>query len=165
MTKKEKIVSGSYDVKIAKSSAKPNLEATMDYKKIDRTTAKLYSTTAANSLQGGFTLSQVLYNEDVFSNIIVQKKLYDAAKEEIRQKKRDKIQNLLTVYLNTLKSYTNFEIEEYNTNLIKRYLNVAKTKYNVGSSGPEDVYRFVLVEHYTISHETEIRVFEKLDLT
>jgi len=134
-SKKEEVISDSYNVKIAKSGARPNFSATMDYEKNDGSRAE-------NSLKGGFTISQVLYNEEVFSNVSIQKNLYDAVKEELRQKETDQIQNLLTVYLNTLKSYTDFEIEEYNSNLVKRYLNVAKTKYSVGSSGPEDVYRF-----------------------
>ena len=141
-SKKEDVISDSYDVKIAKSNTRPDLSATMNYEKNDGTRAEKDSTSAENSLKGGFTLSQVLYDEEVFSSVTVQKKLYNAVREELRQKEIDQVQSLLTAYLNTLKSYANFEIEGYNSKLVKRYLSVAKTKYAVGSSGPEDVYRF-----------------------
>lgn len=156
-SKKEEVISRSYDIKIAKSNVKPNLSATMDYQKNDGTRAKNDSTSAENSLRGGFTLSQVLYDENVFSKMTIQKKLYDAVKEGLRQEEIDEIHDLLTVYLNLLKLYSNFEIEEYNNKLIKKYLNVAKTKYMVGSSGLEDVYRFESELASSMTNLEEIR--------
>lgn len=156
-SKKEEVTSGSYDIKIAKSSAKPNLSATMDYQKNDGTRAMNDPTSAENSLKGGFTLSQVLYDEGVFSNVTIQKKLYNAVKEGLRQEEVSRIHELLTVYLNTLKSYSSFEIEEYNNKLIKKYLSVAKTKYALGSSGPEDIYRFESELASSMTNLEEIR--------
>lgn len=141
-SKRKEVNSNEYDVKIAKSGRRPDLTATVDYSKDDATRAENDTTHAENSLKGGISLTQVLYDENTFSNVTIQKKLYDAAKEGLRQEEINQIQNLLTVYLNTLKSYADFEIEKYNTKLVKKYLNVAKTKYEIGSSGPEDVYRF-----------------------
>lgn len=156
-SKREEVTSGSYDVKIAKSNAKPNLAATMDYEKNDGTRAQNDSTSAENTLRGGFTISQVIFDEDVFSNVTIQKKLYNAMKEEFRKEEISQIHDLLTVYFNTLKSYSDLEIEEYNNELIKRYLSVAKTKYNVGSSGPEDVYRFESELASSMTNLEEIR--------
>ena len=156
-SKKEEVTSGSYNVKIAKSSVKPSLSATMDYQKNDGTRAMNDTTSAENSLKGGFTLSQVLYDEGIFSNVTIQKKLYDAVKEGLRQEEISQIHELLTVYLNTLKSYSSFEIEEYNNKLIKKYLSVAKTKYALGSSGPEDIYRFESELASSMTNLEEIR--------
>ena len=139
---KQDLVSSSYDVKIAKAALKPNLTATFDYDKQDNTRASLYSTGAENSLQVGGKISQVLYDESTFSNITIQKKLYDAVKGELRGKEISQIQSLIEAYLGVLKSKSRFEIEKYNMNLVKRYLSLAKTKYSIGSGGPEDVYRF-----------------------
>jgi outer membrane protein TolC len=141
-SKKKEVNSNEFDVKIAKSGIRPDLTATVDYSKDDATRAVNDTTHAENSLKGGITLSQVLYDENTFSNLTIQKKLYDAAKEGLRGEEVVQIKNLLVAYLNTLKSYADFEIEKYNSQLIKKYLNVAKTKYEIGSSGPEDVYRF-----------------------
>ncbi|ADO83008.1 TolC family protein [Ilyobacter polytropus] len=141
-SKKQDLVSSSYDVKIAKAALKPNLTATFDYDKQDNTRARLYSTGAENSLQVGGKISQTLYDESTFSNITIQKKLYDAVKGEMRGKEISQIQSLIEAYLGLLKSKSRFEIEKYNMNLVKRYLSLAKTKYSIGSGGPEDVYRF-----------------------
>lgn len=141
-SKKEEVKSNSYDVKIAKSDTRPDIAATMDYEKNEATRAENNPTNAENTIKGGFTLSQVLYDEEVFSNVAINESLYDAVKEDLRQEEIDQIQDLITTYLNTLKSYSAFEIEEYNGNLMRRYLNVAKVKNSIGRSGPEDVYRF-----------------------
>ncbi len=141
-SEKEDLVSSEYDVKIAKSALKPTLTATLDYDKQDNTRARLYSTGAENSLQGGAKISQVLYDESTFSNITIQKRLYDATKENIRSGEIEKIQNLLESYITVLKDNSRLEIEKNNLNLVKKYLSVARTKYSIGSGGPEDVYRF-----------------------
>jgi len=156
-SKKEEVVSGSYNLKKSKSGIKPDVSLTMNYQKKDGTRSIIDTTSAENFLRGGFTVSQVIFDEDVFSNITVQKKLYNAVKESLRQKKVDQIKSLLTVYLNTLKSYSNLEIEEYNNELIKRYLNVAKTKYILGSSGPGDIYRFESELAYSMINLEEIK--------
>ncbi|WP_320046730.1 TolC family protein [uncultured Ilyobacter sp.] len=141
-SKKQDVTSSRYDVKIAKAAVKPNLTANLDYDKQDNTRARLYSTGAENSLQVGAKISQVIYDESTFSNITIQKKLYDAVKEELRDKEISQVQSLIEAYLGVLKSKSRLEIEKYNISLVKRYLNLAKTKYSIGSGGPEDVYRF-----------------------
>ncbi len=141
-SKNKELISSKYDVDISKSGIKPDLTANLDYEKLDDTRAGSDPTNAENTVRGGVKLTQVLYDEDTFSNVTIQKKLYDAAKEEFRQEEITQIQNLIVTYLSVLKSHANFEIEKYNSTLLKKYLSVAKMKQNIGSSGPEDVYRF-----------------------
>ena len=141
-SKDKKVLASKYDVDIAKSFKKPDVSASLDYQKIDSIRADSDPTTSENTVKAGINLTQVLYDESTFSNIDIQKKLYNAAEEEFRQEELTQIKNLLDSYFNILRSYSNFEIEKYNSTLIKKYLNLAKTKYSIGSSGPEDVYRF-----------------------
>ncbi|WP_319370409.1 TolC family protein [uncultured Ilyobacter sp.] len=141
-SKEQDVVSSTYDIKKAKAAIRPSLTANLDYDKQDNTRARLFSTGAENSLQAGAKISQVLYDESAFSNITIQKRIYDSVKEELRNKELSQIQSLIEAYLAVLKSDLSFEIEKYNMNLVKRYLNLAKTKYSIGIGGPEDVYRF-----------------------
>lgn len=140
--RKKNVISKKYDVDIARSKIKPDLSATTNYKKLDNTRSKIDTTTAENTVRGGIKLTQILYDDDTFSNITVEKSLYNAEIEELREEELDQIQNLIVSYINILKSQANFEIEKYNGDLLRKYLGVAKSKNIIGTRGPEDIYRF-----------------------
>lgn len=141
-TNNKNLESTGYDIDIAKSSIKPNFDLVSNYSKIDNDRAEANPASAENTVTGGFELTQVLYDPEVFSNINVSEQVYKAEQASLRQDEINEILTYIDTYLNILDSKENLEIQRTSEELSREFLKLAETRNRIGSSSPADIYRF-----------------------
>ena len=141
-SRKEKITRDEYNTKSAKAERRPELDAFAEYNRIDKDSARVSSTPAESSVRGGVSLSYLLYDENVNANVTVRDYQRMATESRYEQEGLDTIQSFSETYLIILEKNARLEVERYNYKLMREYLQIAQTKYEVGAAGPEDIYRF-----------------------
>ncbi len=140
--RRENIKTDEYNLKSSKSDRLPQIDAVANYSKIDNESAEISTTVAENRVTGGVELTQVIFDENINSNISIRNTILNRTKSEYKQEELDVILQVSEAYLTILEQQASLEIEKYNYELMKEYLKIAKTKYEVGTAGPEDIYRF-----------------------
>ena len=131
------------DLKNAKSNMFPNLESQLTTNILD---SKLARTTNGQNPQftttGNLTLSQVLYSQDVLTNIYIQKGLKRAEESTFQSKYMDVILEAASTYFNVLITRSNLEIVIQNLEVTRRNLQIAQHNFDAGLTGKIDVLRF-----------------------
>ncbi len=130
------------EYKSAKSVRRPNLNAYGTYNMLDEESAKRTPTTAKNEVKAGVSFRQVIFNEDANASVEIYEGLYNKGEYELRSQELDTIYETSIAYLNILQAeaFKNIYVNGYD--LVKEYLNLAKTRRDVGISDSSDVYRF-----------------------
>ena len=141
-SRRENITRDEYNVKSAKADRRPNVDAFAEYQRLDKDSAKSPITPAESSVRGGVSLSYLLYDENINANVTIRDYERMATEARYNQEGLDTIQSFSNSYLTILQQNARLEVEKYNYELMKEYLQIAQTKYEVGAAGPEDIYRF-----------------------
>ncbi|MBM7624548.1 TolC family protein [Sporohalobacter salinus] len=142
-TKNKEVKISESDLKQAKNNRKPTVNVDMSYSRLrDEIAAASPMTQAEKTLDGGIEIKQVLFNEEVNANVDIKENLYRQAKEKKKEKELDTILKTITSYLNTLQMKSNVQLQQEDIRLTKENLNIARTKYRIGDSGPADIYRW-----------------------
>ncbi|WP_018250016.1 TolC family protein [Orenia marismortui] len=129
------------NLKQASNKRKPKFDLNTTYAQVDETRAGK-GIASEQKLTGGLKLEQVLFSEDLNANIDIKGDLYKQSKVELKKKKLDLILDTINSYIQTLKVRADMRLQEENIQLIKDNLNIAKTKNEIGVSGPADIYRW-----------------------
>ena len=128
---------------IAASSLLPDAQAQAAYTRVDRDRARAslgllpYERSSA-----GFTLSQVIFDEGLISNLRAAGRLAEQRRLEAEATRLDVIAETLRRYLSLLEARASLSINRENLLLVRRNLELARLRQEVGSSGPEEVYRW-----------------------
>lgn len=138
---REDVLTSEYNVKIAKSAKKPSISAYAQYSMIDEDTASSIITPAERTLDGGISLNYLIYDDSINSSVDQSEYLVKINEALYKQELLDTVQNYATNYLTILELRSNLVTQKYNYQLVKDYLQIAKTMYEVGAAGPEDIYR------------------------
>lgn len=131
------------DVKSAISDMFPNLESQLTSSILDPELAK--TTNGQNpqfTTTGNLTLSQVLYSQDILTNIYIQKALKSAEESNYQSTELDVILEAASAYFNVLITRSNLEIVIQNLEVTRRNLQIAEQNYEAGLTGRTDVLRF-----------------------
>ncbi len=130
------------EYKSAKSVRRPNLNAYGTYNMLDDASANRSPTTAKNEVKAGISLKQVIFNEDANAGVEIYEGLYTKGEYDLRSQELDTVYETSVAYLNILQAeaFKNIYVNGYD--LVKEYLNLAKTRRDVGISDSSDVYRF-----------------------
>lgn len=139
-SKYQDITTRNYDVKIANSKRLPQAEADMSYQKVDKDIANALQ--PENIINGRISLNQLIFSDPVNASVQIQKMNMQIAESKYSQGERDYIYDIAVAYLDVLQLNAQLQIQKSNYQLVKEFLNVAKIKYQVGSSGIQDVYRW-----------------------
>lgn len=131
------------DVKSAVSDFYPNLESNVTTSVIDPELARTSNGQNPEfSTTGNITLSQILYSQDIVTNIFIQRALKDAQSSTTRNDELDVILSAANAYFNALISRSNLEITIRNLEVTRRNLQIARQNYEAGLTGKSDVLRF-----------------------
>ena len=133
----------SQDMRQAKSSLLPTVETSttllqMDPGAAERALGQQPERTGA----GTGTVQQVLFSEQVFANVAIQRYLAEAARHQADLVALDVVLNLATAYFDILLAKTGARIQEENLEVSRRNLKIARTRNAVGYAGVADVFRW-----------------------
>jgi len=141
-SRRENITTDEYKIKSAKSDRRPNIDAFAEYKRLDKDAARSPITPAESELRGGVSLNYLIFDDNVNANVNIREYERMATEERYREEGLDTIQSFSQAYLTILELNARLSVEKYNYELMKEYLQIARTKFEVGAAGPEDLYRF-----------------------
>lgn len=144
----------SFNPERVRSNARPNIDAFGQYTNQNDTYTNYSPYDAENTLRGGVKASQVLFNDDLLRDITVQEKAYEAEKENFRRNEADTAFNAGSRYLRILSAQASLNIKNYNLDLTREFLEIAKNRKEVGISDSSDVFR---LESLYATSLTEVR--------
>ena len=121
----------------------PQVNLSNTYSRIDedRAVAALGSA-PEKSASANVTASQVLYSNDLFRNITIEKEQQQSRREALVELRLDIALNTAIAYLEVLKRKNQERIQRENLRVSKANLRLAQSREDVGYSGPADVYRW-----------------------
>ena len=127
------------DVSKARSYLLPVLNASATAVKIDKDSAGLQ---AKETTSGALTLNQVVYSDQIWTNLAVKKHLLSSAESKHNEVLLNTVLDAGVSYLDILRSKTDQRIRKNYLNLVKRNYEIAQFRERVGYSGAADVYRW-----------------------
>lgn len=137
---RQTVRSAKEDISQAQATLLPSLEAASAATRVDEDSAGLFQ--AEETTTGSLTLNQIVYSEQAWSNLKVQKHLLRSAEAKRGEVLLDTILEAGVNYLTILRSKTNERIRKNNLDLVRKNYEVAAFRQRVGYSGAADVYRW-----------------------
>lgn len=138
---KENINTSFYNYKMSSSKRLPQISANMAYSALDKHSPNFHQGTPENAVNSYLELSQVIFNDQLNSNIYNNKLSVDSKKRSYDQLKLNTIYYVASTYINILQLNSQLNIQKNNYELLKDTLDIAKINYKVGAGGLQDVYR------------------------
>ena len=139
---KKEVEEAYMDYAIAKSNLLPTSDLSATGAQIDDHRANAAIGQAEKSVKATAQVQQVIYSDQVFANITIQKYLTEASKYGAEQAANDLIMDAFSYYINVLKAKTNIIIQKENYEASKKNLELATLRVSLGSSNNSDVYRW-----------------------
>ena len=127
----------------ARSSLLPTVETSATLLQIDPDAAeRAFGQQPERTGAGTGTVQQVLFSEQVFANVKIQRYLAEAARHRADLVALDVVLNLATAYFDILLAKTGGRIQDENLQVSRRNLKIARTRNAVGYAGVADVFRW-----------------------
>ncbi len=137
------VAAGEQVVKEARSVLLPQINLDAGGEVIDDDRAKAGGgTQPEHSLTGSVTGTQLLYDEDAWSNYSVEKKLQTSREEQRDTVELDTIRDAAVAYLNVLRAKTLERIERDNLNLTRANLDRARVRVSIGIANRSEEFRW-----------------------
>lgn len=134
---------GQTEIDKARAKLLPQLTASIGYAQFNDDSVTIKSGAAAEqSTTAALTLSQLIYSNEVSTNVQIQRYLQNNRQALYRQLELDIIQDATLAYLNILNAQTLQYIRRENTNLTRSYLRLAQDRQRLGVGKPAEVYRW-----------------------
>jgi len=134
---------GKTDIDKARAKLLPQLRASVGYSQLNDDSTLVKSGAAAErSTTAALTLSQLIYSNEVSTNVKIQRYLQNNRQALYRQLELDIIQEATQTYLNLLKAQTLVLIRRENTKLTLTNLGLAQDRRRLGVGKPAEVYRW-----------------------
>jgi outer membrane protein TolC/ABC-type uncharacterized transport system substrate-binding protein len=137
-----RLESSADDIRIARSSLLPSLEAQGARVQIDKDRASPL-TQAEKTTSAGLELQQILFSEGVWANYSISRSLFTAAKEGERQDMLDTLSSAATAYLDVLRAKSIEAVRRSNVENTRKNLETARVRETVGLGGRSDRLRWV----------------------
>ncbi|MCP4672102.1 MAG: TolC family protein [Desulfobacula sp.] len=139
----DEIVLAGEDLKLAKSGYYPSVSANATQTIIDEDRAESsFGKQAQRTASGNLKLEQVLFSDNLNSNVHVNKKVLSARQQSHLALHLDTIYNAVEAYFSVLKTKTGAKIQKKDLELTKKHLAIARQRQLAGYSGASDVYRW-----------------------
>ncbi len=137
------VAAGEQVVKQARSVLLPQVDLDARGEIIDDDRAEISSgATPERSVTGSVTASQLLYDEDSWSNYSVEKKLQTSREEQRDTVELDIIRNAAVAYLDVLRAKTLERVEKDNLRLTRANLERALVRVSVGVANRSEEFRW-----------------------
>ncbi|MEO0796447.1 MAG: TolC family protein [Verrucomicrobiota bacterium] len=121
----------------------PQINAVYQYQRVDDSTARgsLGSIPRqANSV--GVDVAQMIYDDEVVTGYLISEQDYEAAEFQEQSLESDTVQQAAVAYLRYLAAKSILAIAKENLEVTRTNLGLARVRLDVGTAGPEEVYRF-----------------------
>lgn len=138
----QEVLSGSQDVRLARSNLLPNLQASVTGATISKQLAESsFGIQSQHSIDSELTLQQLLFSPEAVANLSAQKSL-----QQSRQLNRNALEldvglEAAEAYLNVLRSKTLEQVQQDNLDLTLASLRMARQRERIGSAGPGERLR------------------------
>lgn len=132
---------GKMNVKDALSKFYPQLGAGLTGTVIDKNNTSELSGVAERSWDISARVTQLLYSDQVYTNLKTSRHLQTVQELSEYQERLDIIFETGLAYLNILKARADARIQLENLKLVRSNLVLANNRYKAGSASPSDVYR------------------------
>jgi outer membrane protein len=137
------VAAGEETVKQARSVLLPRVDLDAKGEVIDKDRAEISSgATPQRSVIGAVTATQLLYDEDSWSNFTVEKNLQTSRQEQRNTVEIDIIRNTAVAYLNVLRAKTLERVEKNNLKLTRANLERAQVRVSVGIANRSEEFRW-----------------------
>ena len=147
--KKSEVQVSRYERNEAFSNLLPQINANSQYSRIDSDRARAtMGGQAEQKATVGIKASQMIFNDGFISQFRAAGHLYESLVDEKLATRLDTIDGTTKSYLQYLQAMTLLRIESDNLNLTRSNLELAKVRYEVGTAGREEVYRWEAQEAF-----------------
>jgi outer membrane protein TolC/ABC-type uncharacterized transport system substrate-binding protein len=137
------VESDEKEVSLAKSKYLPTLYISANGVQIDKNRAEnSFGTQAERNFYGTASLQQLIFSEQAFGNISIQKHLLNASESTREQVKLDIMLETGEAYFDILQAQSTVQLFKDNIIRIKKNLEISKQRESVGYSSSSDVYRW-----------------------
>ncbi|MBI3773553.1 MAG: TolC family protein [Gammaproteobacteria bacterium] len=134
---------GQTTVDEAHANLLPQINASIVHTQLnDDSTAVISGAAAKQSSTAAVTLNQLLYSDQVRTNVTIQRYLQQNRQALKRQLELDIILEATTAYLNLLKAQTFVHIRRDEMNLSRTHLEMARDRQQIGVANPAEAYRW-----------------------
>lgn len=121
----------------------PQLAASQNYQQIDRDRATASGGAQAQSTyRAGLGLSQTLLDDEAFTRVKIARTAQRGASYQEQAERLDTVHSAGQAYLQWLSAQASVRVAEENLKVTQRNLELAQLRQRVGTSGPEEGYRF-----------------------
>jgi outer membrane protein TolC len=137
------VAAGEQLVKQARSVLLPQVDLDAKGEMIDDDRAEISSgATPERSVTGSVTASQLLYDENAWSNYSVEKELQRTREEQRDTRELDVIRDTAVAYLNVLRAKTLERVEKDNLKLTRANLERAQVRVSIGIANRSEEFRW-----------------------
>ena len=133
---------GFEETSIARSSLLPQLGLGANYDVRDVSPLVEAGLFAEKRADGALSLQQLIYSDSATANLTIQKQLQLAREAGLHQTRLDIIRAATSAYYTVLNARSQLGVQENNLVVTRRNLQLARTRVDLGSSSPADVYRW-----------------------
>lgn len=131
------------DVRAATGALLPQLAVTQSFRQIDRDRAAASGgTQPRSSYRAGLSLTQTLVDDEALTRVRVAREAQRAAGYQEQIERLDTVNAAGQAYLGLLSAQASLRVAEDNFDVTQRNLELARLRQRVGTSGPEEGYRF-----------------------
>jgi outer membrane protein TolC len=121
----------------------PQLNGNGMYSRIDDERARAsMGTQPREKTTLGFQATQIIYNDPVLTGYRVYERYYKGSLFQQESTRLDTLLNAATAYISLLQAQTLSRVQRENLKLTLSNLELAQVRHNVGTAGPEEVYRW-----------------------
>lgn len=133
---------GSEQANIARSGLLPQLGLSAGYDVREVTPLVEAGLFSERRMDGAIGLEQIIYSDSVAANYTIQKHLQIAREASLHETRLDIIQAATSAYYTVLNARSQLGVQENNLIVTRRNLQLARSRVELGSSSPADVYRW-----------------------
>lgn len=140
---RRKTAAGEAEVREARAGLLPQLDLSANGTRIDEDRAAAgLGAQPERTVSTGATLSQVIWSDAAWSGLEIQKQLQMSRLHELESVRLDTVLDASTAFINVLSAKTTERIQRENLRRSRENLKIARSRREVGTAGPAEVYRW-----------------------
>ncbi len=137
------LVARQQDAELAETRKRPRIDLDLDTRLIDEDRAAASFGSAPQwALSGSATLSKIVYADEIWANVTVERSLQQARRLDRDTLELDIAFEAAVAYLNVLRAETVERIQRANLSLTRSNLELARLRVSVGTASPGELLRW-----------------------
>ena len=136
------VAAGQEQVSIARAELLPQIDMGLGGYVIDEDSASFYPVTSERTLNGGASLTQVIWSDRAWAGYTIEKHLQEARIGELNRVRLDVGLEAASAYIDVLRAQTRLGIQRQNLVLSRANLERAEVRVAVGDANRSELYRW-----------------------